>query len=141
MTHIEEGDYANTDTTELEVKFCWQTLQGNRKEVEKLYELDVKFSTININESRGTALHVAVNEGNQSVVGRLVNSILFYGNVVALKTKNEKGDTPLHLAASQGFQEICECIIGKNGERTYLNYIHNEKGETPLFLALLSWQK
>jgi len=59
--------------------------------------------------------------------------------VEALKCKNEKGNTPLPLAASRGFKDICECIIGEGGERKYLIDIDNENGESPLFLAALSW--
>jgi len=117
------------------------TLEGNWEEVEKLYNLDPKFSTIEINKSRGTALHVAVNDGNEEIVKSLVNSILSHNNVEALECKNEKGDTPLHLAASRGFKDICECIIGEGGERKYLIGIDNNNGETPFFLAALSWQK
>ncbi|RHN67059.1 putative non-specific serine/threonine protein kinase [Medicago truncatula] len=95
-----------------------------------------------INKSRGTALHVAVNDGNEEVVKSLVNSILCHKNEKeALKCKNEKGDTPLHLAASRGFKDICECIIGECGERKDLIDIDNNNGESPLFLAALSWQK
>ena len=96
------------------------TLEGKWQEVEKLYKSDLMFSTIEINKSRGTALHVAVNDGNEEVVKSLVNSILSHNNSEALKCRNEKGDTPLHLAASRGFKDICECIIGEGGERKYL---------------------
>jgi len=117
------------------------TLEGKWQEVEKLYKSDLMFSTIEINKSRGTALHVAVNDGNEEVVKSLVNSILSHNNSEALKCRNEKGDTPLHLAASRGFKDICECIIGEGGERKYLIDIDNKNGETPFFLAALSWQK
>ncbi|XP_004515014.1 uncharacterized protein [Cicer arietinum] len=143
MTDIEGGDYDSTNTMEdeLEDKLRGWTIGGNWDEVEKLYESNVKFSTISINKSRGTALHVAVNDDNINVVRSLVGSILLHRNAVALEKKNDKGDTPLHLAASRGFKEICECIIGKNGERKDLIYIDNNNGETPLFLASLSWEK
>ncbi|XP_027186526.1 uncharacterized protein [Cicer arietinum] len=141
MTDIEGGDYDSTNTMEDEDKLRGWTIGGNWDEVEKLYESNVKFSTISINKSRGTALHVAVNDDNINVVRSLVGSILLHRNAVALEKKNDKGDTPLHLAASRGFKEICECIIGKNGERKDLIYIDNNNGETPLFLASLSWEK
>nr|XP_027189169.1 uncharacterized protein LOC101499994 isoform X2 [Cicer arietinum] len=157
IVDIEGGDYDNPNTIkdeqedklqeqqtklqkqQTELRGC--TIEGNWKEVERLYNLDVNFSTMNINKSIGTALHMAVNEGNESVVRSLVGSILFHRNVVAFEMKNGKGDTPLHLAASRGFQEICECIIGKNYERKDLIDIDNNNKETPFFLASLFCQK
>ncbi|TKY47015.1 Ankyrin repeat-containing protein [Spatholobus suberectus] len=59
----------------------------------------------------------------------------------AFESKNEGGDTPLHLAATGGLKNICECIIGNNGERKHLITIDNNEGETPLFHAALLWQK
>ncbi|XP_027186835.1 uncharacterized protein [Cicer arietinum] len=143
MTDVKEGDYYNTNTTEddLEDKFLVYTREGDWEKVVDLYKSNVKFCTMNIDKSRGTALHVAVNDNNESVVSNLVGSILLHGNVEAFILKNEKGDTPLHLAASRGFKEICEHIIGEFGERKELVYIDNNNGETPLFLASLSWQK
>ncbi|KAL5077321.1 hypothetical protein RYX36_016305 [Vicia faba] len=125
----------------LEDKLRGCTIEGKWEEVEKLYKSDPKFSTIKINKSRGTALHVAVNDESEKVVRNLVDSIISHKSEKALECKNEKGDTPLHLAASRGFKDICECIIGKDGERKYLIDIDNNIGETPLFLAALSWQK
>ncbi|CAK8565776.1 unnamed protein product [Lathyrus sativus] len=142
MNIIEVGQliYDATYTSE-DDKLRGFTIEGKWDEVIKLYESDPKFSTININESRGTALHVAVNDDNEKVVRSLVDSIISHNNETALESKNKKGDTPLHLAASKGFKDICECIIGENGERKRLIDIDNNDGESPLFLAALSWQK
>ncbi|XP_058782201.1 uncharacterized protein LOC131656518 isoform X1 [Vicia villosa] len=141
MNIIEVVDYIyDTEDTSEENNLRGYTIEGNWKGVENLYKLDPKFSTINI-KSRGTALHVAVNDNNGDVVRNLVASIISHNNEKALKCKNEKGDTPLHLAASRGFKDICESIIGKDGERKELIDIDNNAGETPLFLAALSWQK
>ncbi|XP_058782205.1 uncharacterized protein LOC131656523 [Vicia villosa] len=141
MNIIEVDDYIY-DTSESEEDMLREyTIEGNWEEVEKLYKLDPKLSTVNINKSRGTALHVAVNDNKGEVVRNLVDSIISHKIEEALKCKNEKGDTPLHLAASRGFKDICECIIGENGERKDLILIDNNAGETPLFLAALSWQK
>ncbi|KAI5409055.1 hypothetical protein KIW84_054753 [Lathyrus oleraceus] len=142
MNIIEVGEYIyDTAYTSEEDKLRGCTIEGKWEEVEKLYKSDPKFSKINISKSRGTALHVAVNEDNGKVVRNLVDSIISQKNEKALEYKNQKGDTPLHLAASKGFKDICECIIGKNGERKYLIDIDNNDGESPLFLAALSWQK
>nr|KYP60901.1 hypothetical protein KK1_023322 [Cajanus cajan] len=58
----------------------------------------------------------------------------------ALRSTNERGDTPLHLAASRGFIGMCKCIIGESGERRDLIKVQNKKGETPLFGAVLTCQ-
>ncbi|KAL2463343.1 uncharacterized protein Fot_52999 [Forsythia ovata] len=49
-----------------------------------------------------------------------------------LSMKNEKGNTPLHLAAAVGWLTICECIASRHLE---LISTRNSKGETPLFLT------
>ncbi|WJX37456.1 hypothetical protein P8452_25219 [Trifolium repens] len=84
---------------------------------------------------------MAVSDDNEKVVRNLMNSIIKHNKMEALKSKNEKGDTPLHIAASRGLKDICELIIGQNGERKYLIDIGNNNGESPLFLAALFWRK
>ncbi|XP_045819481.1 uncharacterized protein LOC123912929 [Trifolium pratense] len=145
MSIIEVGDYIYDSTEdkhaspEDNLKVC--TVKGQWEKVEELYRSHPELCTIDINKSRGTALHVAVNDDNEKVVRNLVNLIIKHNKIEALEKKNEKGDTPLHLAASRGFKDICELIIGENGERKYLIDIDNNNGESPLFLAALSWQK
>ena len=66
-----------------------------------------------------------------------------------LKSKNEQGNTPLHLAASMSNVSMCKCIarkgedllqrIGnKDGKENEIHLLHirNKDGETPLFLAV-----
>ncbi|KAK7333554.1 hypothetical protein VNO80_30329 [Phaseolus coccineus] len=104
------------------------------------------YHKIIINESRGTALHVAVNDGKVELVNILVEAILSHeGRAVlradsALRSTNERGDTPLHLAASRGFIGMCKCIIGEYGERKDLIRVRNDNGETPIFKAVLTGQ-
>ncbi|KAL5060151.1 hypothetical protein RYX36_031755 [Vicia faba] len=84
-------------------------------------------------------LKAAVNDAST-----LVDIYYTIGSLVLIKKQVKpfkEGDTALHLAASRGFKDICECIIGMNGERKYLIDIDNNNGESPLFLAALSWQK
>ncbi|XP_060173883.1 uncharacterized protein LOC132604405 isoform X2 [Lycium barbarum] len=50
-----------------------------------------------------------------------------------LKQKNEKGNTPLHLAAELGIVPIIECLV--NPEDPTLIRETNSKGETPLFIT------
>ncbi|TKY46853.1 E3 ubiquitin-protein ligase mind-bomb [Spatholobus suberectus] len=122
-------------------------LEGRWDYVIRAYRNNNIFHKKNISESRGTALHVAVNDGRVELVNILVDAILEHegGEVLtgesALRSTNERGDTPLHLAASRGFIGMCKCIIGEHGERKDLIKAINDKGETPLFRAVLTCNK
>ena len=133
------------------------TLGGKWEEVVKIYQKDSWFHTRKITISEDTALHVAVDNGEEDVVERLVQEIIQKEKrgperteeqkkgketdckeTKALKMKNVRGDTPLHLAASRGFAAICRVIAEKEIE---LLTMRNNKGETPIFLAALNWHK
>nr|KYP39229.1 Ankyrin repeat-containing protein At3g12360 family [Cajanus cajan] len=117
-------------------------MKGKWKEVTGiLLEENKALCRMKINKSRGTVLHVAVNEGKEEVVKSVVKAITEHDMSKAFESRNERGDTPLHLAATRGFKNMCELIIGENNERKHLVEIHNNEGETPLFHAALSWQK
>ncbi|XP_029125171.1 uncharacterized protein LOC109788840 [Cajanus cajan] len=123
-------------------KFRELTMKGKWKEVTGiLLEENKALCRMKINKSRGTVLHVAVNEGKEEVVKSVVKAITEHDMSKAFESRNERGDTPLHLAATRGFKNMCELIIGENNERKHLVEIHNNEGETPLFHAALSWQK
>ncbi|XP_027340974.1 uncharacterized protein LOC113854267 [Abrus precatorius] len=89
---------------------------------------------------------MAVNDGKPELVNIFVSAIIEHEgreglkSDSALKSTNERGDTPLHLAASRGFIGMCKCIIGEHGERKDLIKVMNNKGETPLFRAVLTCQ-
>jgi len=84
-------------------------LEGRWEYVIPAYRNYNEYHKIRINESRGTALHVVVNDGKVELVNTLVGAILSHeGREVvrgdsALRSTDERGDTPLHLAASRGF--------------------------------------
>ncbi|KAI5409427.1 hypothetical protein KIW84_055023 [Lathyrus oleraceus] len=110
-------------------------MEDKWEEVIEIYNADSKFHKIEI-KGRGTALHVAVSNGCKKEVKSLVRAIEKLGDETSLGMVNEKGATPLHLAAYRGFTDLCECIIGEYGERKYLIQIKNANGETPLFWAV-----
>jgi ankyrin repeat protein len=116
-------------------------LTDDWEEVYKCYKKDKFFHTLKVKE-RGTALHVAVSNGEKMAVKELVTAILMWewnddDETHPLRMRNESGGTPLHIAAYRGFTDMCQCIIGKNGERKNLVRIKNNNGETPLFRAVL----
>ncbi|XP_061373369.1 uncharacterized protein LOC133315720 [Gastrolobium bilobum] len=119
--------------------------EGKWDKVIALYYKFPEVHTAMINYSVGTALHLAVHLDEEDVVKDLVHAILTKEmdeeDAKALEMENERGDTPLHVAASSGFARICRCIIGTDNERIYLLSRKNEQGETPLFLAAINWQK
>ncbi|KAK2387278.1 hypothetical protein QL285_061074 [Trifolium repens] len=111
------------------------------EEVITYYEQNKSYHTLKVKE-RGTALHIAISNGEEVAVKKLVDAILQHHDdesgaiPLSLEMKNERGATPLHIAAFRGFTSMCECIIGKNGQRKDLVRIENDKGETPLFWAV-----
>lgn len=136
-----KGKEVNIQRDEHIKMFCMSTLEGKWKDVVDWCEKDISLCSIIINKRRGTVLHVAVNEGNEKAVSDLVETIIGHHKGDALKLQDERGDTPLHLAATRGLKKICECIIGKNQERKELIRVINNEGETPIFQAALSWRK
>ncbi|KAL6338295.1 hypothetical protein AAG906_018570 [Vitis piasezkii] len=77
--------------------------------------------------SGDTALHIAVSDGREDVVVKLVQ-LMAHRNV----------NTPLHLAASVGNVRMCKCIAAEYPE---LVGVRNNENETPLFLAALHGMK
>nr|POE73364.1 death-associated protein kinase 1 [Quercus suber] len=83
----------------------------------------------------GTALHLAVSDGVENIVEKLVTIICKKDEQKkVLKIKNKQGNTPLHVAASTGGLRMCICIAKANPS---LGNERNKEGESPLFLAAL----
>ncbi|KAK7320545.1 hypothetical protein VNO77_30109 [Canavalia gladiata] len=122
-------------------------LEGKWEKVIELYEKSVEANGVKVNESGGSALHVAVDLGEEEVANKLVKAIVsnevggIGGKIRGLEMEDEHGNSPLHVAASRGFARICKSIIGLNKDRMYLLSRRNIYGETPLFLAAINWQK
>jgi len=141
-TFDEELSYNSSD--EVSDYLAEYTLEGKWDEVVNMYNQFPACHTAMINDSLGTALHVAVNLDEEAVVHELVNAIIRHRHgekIKALEMGNDRGDTPLHVAASRGFARMCRLIIGTEEERIYLVSRKNKHGETPLFGAAINWKK
>ncbi|KAK7372594.1 hypothetical protein VNO80_05979 [Phaseolus coccineus] len=138
----EELTNDSSDKVSYDLAEC--TLEGKWDKVKMMYKDFPECHTVMIDDSVGTALHVAVDLDEEDVVCALVNEIIKHkqeGKIKALEMGNDRGDTPLHVAASRGFAKICSWIIGTNKERIYLVSRKNKNGETPLFGAAINWKK
>ncbi|KAK7385830.1 hypothetical protein VNO78_31729 [Psophocarpus tetragonolobus] len=124
------------------------TLEGKWGKIVHMYKENPECRRIEINESRDTALHVAVDLNKVGVVKKLLEAMHLENGMMHLKdvvAKNKRGDTPLHVAASRGFATICKLIIDEfgtdNKDKHYLSRQRNNNGETPLFQAAMNGHK
>ncbi|KAK7276507.1 hypothetical protein RIF29_17647 [Crotalaria pallida] len=136
------GEIKGNDNVVVNDYLAEYTFEDRWEEVIKMYKDSKEAHTVMVSDSEGTALHVAVELYLYQRVTELVEAIMKHGTEYeALTMKNEHGDTPLHVAASRGFANICKCLIGEDKERIELMNEKNKKGETPLFQAAINWQK
>lgn len=110
------------------------TITSQWKEVVAIYRLDPRARKAKITESGDTALHVAVSDGQEEHVEELVKLV----STDELQIRNERGNTPLHIAAAMGNVRMCECMAKHH---PLLVYAFNKENETPLFLAALHGKK
>ncbi|XP_041020509.1 ankyrin repeat-containing protein P16F5.05c-like [Juglans microcarpa x Juglans regia] len=87
-----------------------------------------------ITRLKDTLLHLAVSGGQEETVKKLIDIISEQPNPeMLLGTKNERGNTALHIAALMGNEAMCKCIASVDpsliGQRNY-------EGETPLYTAV-----
>ncbi|CAI9117741.1 OLC1v1019206C2 [Oldenlandia corymbosa var. corymbosa] len=130
--------------SEFNIDFLFErTMRQNWKVVLKVYQKHpYDAAKAKLTKSEETALHIAVSsyrkdQPNAKKLEGIVDQLLeiirreHVGDEV-LMLKNDKGNTPLHLAAALGSERMCRCIVGHDKE---LINNRNLKGETPLFLA------
>ncbi|KAL2515069.1 uncharacterized protein Fot_29040 [Forsythia ovata] len=116
------------------------TMKKKWNKVEEAYKNYPWARSAKLTKSEETALHVAVSSYHSKRVSSyyenhikgMIKSIPEDDAFKILSMKNDKGNTPLHLAATVGWLSICECIAKRNPE---LISTRNLKGETPLFVA------
>ncbi|CAL9023681.1 unnamed protein product [Prunus brigantina] len=110
------------------------TMKSQWKEVVQIYRQNPQVREARITRTGDTALHIAVSDGQEEHVEKLVQ--LF--TLKELRIQNDRGNTPLHLAASMGNVRMCECIAK---DHPCLVNVLNKDNETPLFLAALHGRK
>ncbi|KAH7511510.1 hypothetical protein FEM48_ZijujUnG0007000 [Ziziphus jujuba var. spinosa] len=90
-------------------------------------------------KSGDTALHVAVSDCQEDIVEQLVEIISRGPDAEqVLLTKDERGNTPLNIAASMANMKMCGCIASVNP--SLIGAINNDR-ETPFFLMDLRGKK
>ncbi|WJZ91424.1 hypothetical protein VitviT2T_010496 [Vitis vinifera] len=116
-------------------------ITGSWESVVKIYEEHPEAHTMKISKLENTALHIAVESRRGDTVEQLVEQITKSTTEKpedVLSKENERGNTPLHWAASLGNIEMCKCITG---EYKQLLRKRNKESETPLFLAVRHGKK
>ena len=120
-------------------KLFSSAMKGEWDKVTDMYKQDVTLHTTRFSRSAGhTALHIAVSNGKEQVVKKMVDTILSHNNKEALRTPNNRKNTALHLAASMGNVTMCHIIA--TVDPTLVD-ARNVDGETPIFLAALHGRK
>ncbi|WCJ33201.1 Ankyrin-repeat containing protein [Euphorbia peplus] len=112
-------------------------MKGRWNEVVEAYQKSPNIRDARITRSEDTFLHIAVSNGRTEIVLKLVE-IIGKNASKMLHIKNERGNTPLHLAAALGNVKMCYFLATKDGS---LIRARNTENETPLFLSALHGKK
>lgn len=152
----------NDKNLEIKRQLFSHAMKGKWKEVVDIYKKNAEVHGAKITKSGDTALHLAVSDGQDDFVKQLVDTIYeadskpkdeHGGGAVsiveiepksgkeapkALMVENERGNTPLHLAAASGSLAMCYWIAKKHPN---LIFIRNNEQMNPLFLAALNGKK
>ncbi|KAI9119350.1 hypothetical protein K1719_010025 [Acacia pycnantha] len=113
--------------------------QGDWKEALTTFKNNPGIHEMPINSSADTLLHVALNDYKDDWAEQIVDEIKKNQSWSVLGRKNDRGDTPLHCAASIGSLKMCKAIAEAQGsaDSQLMIEARNKEGETPLFLAAL----
>nr|GEY42628.1 ankyrin repeat-containing protein [Tanacetum cinerariifolium] len=105
------------------------TRKGNWRRAQSIlrrYRFEITQKINNVGE---TMLHLAVREGKNYFVQKLLNSIQ---NEELIEEENNKGQTALHIAALVGNKDAAEILVMKMDS---LLYVKDNFGEVPLVTA------
>lgn len=127
---------------ELFNRFFNVTMRKQWKEVVSIYTTNSDARHAMLTKYEDTALHVAISNYNpgrrrdglsvESVVKKMLASISEKEALGVLSMQNDRGNTPLYLAAKVGWVAICEYIAS---QQPNLVSIRNANGQTPLYAA------
>ncbi|CAN6561250.1 unnamed protein product [Malus baccata var. baccata] len=131
---MDDNKIMSMDTEKIKKYLFRIAMQSKWEEVVRTYKLNKNAHGAKITKSGDTALHIAVSDGQEKSVEELVKLI----TVEELEIKNERGNTPLHVAAWMGNETMCLCIAKDNPS---LIGAQNVDNETPLFLAAVYGKK
>ncbi|KAJ0051906.1 hypothetical protein Pint_03258 [Pistacia integerrima] len=136
-------------------------MKSNWDDVIDIYQRDPSFHMEKITKSGQTALHIAVSDVQEQKVAKLVDIITKHppktdestiadhhktaaskidkaeARFPALAVEDDRGNTPLHIAASLGSAKMCECIAWANKDSS-LELIAALHGHKDAFLRLHS---
>ncbi|KAL7200758.1 hypothetical protein ACSBR1_032648 [Camellia fascicularis] len=110
------------------------------REVAKIYKeyRNIEVQGMRITDLGYTALHIAASEKQDKESNKLVHLMVDAASIDVMRLADDRGNTPLHLAAKMGNTGMCVSIASTHpdtiGDR-------NNNGETPLFLAALHGMK
>lgn len=122
------------DTEKIKKYLFQSAMKSQWEEVVRTYRLNPKAHKAKITRTGDTALHIAMSDRQEDHVEELVKLI----SNKDLEMQNERGNTPLHFAASMGNVRMCACIAKRH---PLLVVAPNDNNETPLFLAALHGKK
>ena len=91
-------------------------------------------TTVPITNSMDTVFHLATSDDRKDIVEKLLQLLPLESTHIAsaLRRKNNKGNNPLHIAASVGSVMMCRFIICIS--KSMISTFNNES-ESPLFVV------
>ncbi|GKB50717.1 ankyrin repeat-containing protein [Tanacetum coccineum] len=110
------------------------TREGNWSRAQSILRRNRYEITIKINNVGETMLHLAVGEGKNYFIQKLLNS---EQNEELIEDKNNDGRTALHIAALVGNKYAAELLVEKKDN---LLYVKDNFGKEPLFIAYTNYQ-
>ncbi|GMY16799.1 isoform 2 of ankyrin-2 [Fagus crenata] len=131
----------NTEMESIKKELFKRAMHGEWDKVVEIYRKKPMAHEAKLTWSGDTALHIAVSDGQEERVEELVGSISAQRKdkeKKVLEIGNEKGNTPLHIAASMGNVAMCQCIAKVDKS---LVGARNHGNETHFFLAALYGKK